>query len=196
MVEDTQNVEDILHHLLEIGRQADHVSISDTMDALGNRSYGPFLMVPALIELSPLGAIPGVPTVLAAIILLFAGQMLFGRKHLWLPQLLARRSVSADRLQNALEKIRPFGRWLDRWFHGRLPTLTQGPFVRITAGACILLALTVPPLELFPFASSAPMTAIALFGLALLVRDGALMIAGFLLAAIAVAVGLGMLGSG
>jgi hypothetical protein len=40
------------------------------------------------------------------------------------------------------------------------------------------------------------MAAIAFFGLALLVQDGALMIVGFLLAAIAVAVGLGMLGSG
>ena len=51
-------------------------------------------------------------------------------------------------------------RWLDRWFHGRLKPLTRGLF-----------------LEIVPFASTAPMGAIALFGLALLVHDGALMIA-------------------
>lgn len=40
----------------------------------------------------------------------------------------------------------------------------------------------VPPLELFPFASSAPMAAIAPIGLALLLRDGALMVVASLLA--------------
>jgi hypothetical protein len=34
----------------------------------------------------------------------------------------------------------------------------------------------LPPLELLPFASTAPMAAIATFGLALLVRDGVLML--------------------
>ena len=59
-----------------------------------------------------------------------------------------------------------------------------------------LLALTVPPLELLPFASSAPMAAIAMFGLALLVHDGALMIAAWLLAGMAVAFGFGLLVGG
>jgi hypothetical protein len=44
------------------------------------------------------------------------------------------------------------------------------------------LACVVPPLELFPFASSAPMAAIAPIGLALLVRDVALMVVASLLA--------------
>jgi len=68
--------------------------------------------------------------------------------------------------------------------------------IRLSAVACILLALTVPPLELLPFASSAPMAAIAMFGLALLVHDGALMIAAWLLAGMAVAFGFGLLVSG
>ncbi|HSJ79430.1 MAG TPA: exopolysaccharide biosynthesis protein, partial [Erythrobacter sp.] len=48
---------------------------------------------------------------------------------------------------------------------------------------------TVPPLELVPFGSTAPMLAIAAVGLALLVRDGLLMIAatGIALAAVIVA---------
>jgi hypothetical protein len=49
-----------------------------------------------------------VPTILAAIIILFASQMLFGRKHFWLPQLLAKRSVSAEHLQTAIDKDTPF----------------------------------------------------------------------------------------
>ena len=40
------------------------------------------------------------------------------------------------------------------------------------------------------------MAAIAMFGLALLVRDGAVIIEAMLLACLAIAVGFGMLGSG
>lgn len=53
--------------------------------AFGKRSYGPFLLVPALIEISPVGGIPGMPTVLAATIIPFAALMVFGRKYIWLP---------------------------------------------------------------------------------------------------------------
>ena len=51
------------------------------------------------------------------------------------------------------------------------------PWPRIAAVMVMALCLTVPPLELVPFGSTAPMLAIAAFGLALLVRDGLLMIA-------------------
>ncbi|HSK38861.1 MAG TPA: exopolysaccharide biosynthesis protein, partial [Arenibaculum sp.] len=179
----------------ETAGRKDEVSIGNIVETLGNRSYGPFLIVPALLELSPIGGIPGVPTLLAAIIILFAGQMVLGRRHFWLPRLLAGRSTSADLLKKSTRKMRPLGRWLDRWFHGRLSKLTSGPFIRMAAAACIGLALTVPPLELFPFASSAPMAAIAMFGLGLLVRDGVLMIIAGLLTAATTAVGFGMLGS-
>ena len=76
----------------------------------------------------------------------------------------------------AADKLQGVGRWMDRWFHGRLKRLTGPPFDRIAAAMCILLCFTVPLLEFIPFASTAPMAAIAAFGLALLARDGALML--------------------
>jgi len=51
------------------------------------------------------------------------------------------------------------------------------------------LALAVPPLELLPLATTAPMAAIAAFGLALMVGDGLVMIVAILLAVVAVGVG-------
>lgn len=57
------------------------------------------------------------------------------------------------------------------------------------AAGAIGLALMVPPLELIPFASSAPMIAITVFGLALLAHDGVLMLLALLLVTGAVAVG-------
>ncbi|MCD2325268.1 exopolysaccharide biosynthesis protein [Sphingomonas sp. IC-56] len=196
MAEDPKSVGDILDRLEELANEDDKVSLGDVVEALGNRSQGPFLLVPALVEISPLGGIPGFPTAIALVIVLIAVQIVLGRKHLWLPKFLSNRALSSEKVCKATGKLRGLARFMDRWFHGRLPALTKGPFVRVAAGACILLACTVPPLELLPFATTAPMAAIAAFGLALLVRDGLLMIVAMVLTLVAVGVGVGMLGSG
>ena len=184
---------EILDRFDELARQEEHVAVADMVDAVGPRSYGPFLVVPAVVELSPVGGIPGVPTALAGMVVLFAAQMLWGRRRLWIPGWVERRGLAARRLAKVVQTVRPLAQRMDRWFHGRLRALTSGMGVRVAALACIALALTVPPLELFPFASSAPMGAILLIGLAMLVRDGALMIGASLLACVAVAVVVSLL---
>lgn len=181
-----ESLGDILDGFDGLAQRDARVAVADMVDAVGTRSYGPFLVVPALIELSPIGGVPGVPTALAAVVVLFAAQMLFGRRRLWIPAWIARRSLAAPRLVRMVAAVRPLAQRMDRWFHGRLRALTSGIGTRVAALACIALALLVPPLELVPFASSAPMGAIALIGLALLVRDGVLMIAASLLAGAAV----------
>ncbi|MGR3464213.1 exopolysaccharide biosynthesis protein [Limimaricola sp.] len=189
-------VEDILDRLAQEGRDDDRATVGDVTGALGNRGFGPFLFVPALIEVSPIGGVPGVPTLLALIIALFAVQIVLGRDEMWLPGFLERRSVSGDKLCAAADKLRGIGRWLDRWFHGRLKALTGPKASRIAGIAVLLMCLTVPPLELVPFASTAPMAAIAAFGLAMTLRDGLLMGLGFALSLVAAGVGFGMLGGG
>jgi hypothetical protein len=81
---------------------------------------------------------------------------------------------------------------MDRQIHGRLKPLTRGPFVKAAGIIVIALCCTVPPLELLPFASTAPMFAVACFGLAMMVGDGLLMLAAFLLSGMAAALGLGL----
>ena len=63
---------------------------------------------------------------------------------------------------------------------------------RLAALAVIALALTVPPLELIPFASTIPMATIALFGLGLLFEDGRLVLVGWI-ASMAAAIALTVL---
>jgi hypothetical protein len=175
------------------GHGEDRVSLGDVVETFGHRGTGAFLMVPALIELSPIGGIPGVPTVLALIVGLFAVQIVWGRDCLWLPDFLERRTVSGERFEGAMRRMRPVARWMDRWFHGRFPTLTRPSVRRAAAALCVILCLTVPPLEVIPFASSAPMGAIALLGLAMLVNDGALMLVGLIAGTTALGAGIWML---
>ncbi|WP_208943485.1 exopolysaccharide biosynthesis protein [Paracidovorax avenae] len=181
-----ESLADVLDQMAALAGRAGAVRVEDMVAAFGRRSYGPLLAVPALLELSPVGAVPGVPTALACVVVLFAAQMLVGRRHVWVPGFLARRSLGAARLSRAVRALRPWAERGDRWFHGRLCALTGGVFTRVAAAGCIALACTVPPLELVPFASSAPMSAVAMFGLSVMARDGLLMLGAMALAALAV----------
>lgn len=175
-MKEPQSVGDILDDLDELADEKEEVSVAHVVEAFGDRSYGPFLLMPALLELTPVGAIPGVPTFLALIIAIVAVQMLIGKSHLWLPGFIENRSVGAEKLTKATEKLRGIARFLDRWFHGRLEFFTSDTFRRVAAVIVIILCATVLPLEVVPFASSGPMLAIACFGLAIMVRDGLLML--------------------
>ena len=195
MADDPHSVGDILDRLHALGEEHGQVSLGQAVEAFGTRSYAPFLIVLPLMEISPLGAVPGIPTAIAVVIALVAAQLLLGRRHLWLPAFFANRSVGAGKLITAVDKVRPVGKWMDRWFHGRLPALTKGPMVRVAAAAIVVMTLAVPPLELLPLATTSPMAAIAAFGMALLVKDGLLMIVAFIAAGGALAAAAGLLGS-
>ncbi|MWV28688.1 exopolysaccharide biosynthesis protein [Aurantiacibacter rhizosphaerae] len=170
------SVGDILDCLDELAQENDAVSVGQVSRAFGSRTFGPAIMVPALLELTPVGAIPGVPTFLAVVIALVAVQKMAGRQSLWIPGILADRRVSAKKLDKATNKLRGLGRFMDRHFHRRLKVMTRAPFAQIAAGIVVLLCATVPFLEVLPFASSVPMLTIAGIGLAVLARDGVLML--------------------
>jgi hypothetical protein len=195
MPDEPHSVSDILDRLEELARKEGKVELGKVVETLGHRSYGPFLLIPALIDISPVGSIPTLPSVLAAVVVLISVQVLFGRKHLWIPGFLARRGLSPGKTCATTAKLRGVAHFLDRWFHGRLLRFTKGVWVKVAAACCIALAFTVPPLELLPLATTAPMAAIACFGLALLVRDGALMLAGLALSIVAGVIGAGLFGT-
>lgn len=180
-------VADTLDCLDELSERHERVSVASIMDAFGTRSYGPMIMIPALLEITPVGAIPGVPTFLAVTIMVIAAQKMIGRPRPWLPGIIANRCVPGEKLGKASVKLRPLANGMDRVFTRRLKFMTRTPFAEIAAGMVILLCLTVPLLEVLPFASSVPMITIAGFGLAVLVRDGVAMIA-------ALAISIGALG--
>lgn len=196
MAQEPHSIEEVLEGIEDLGEHRDEVCVGDALDEFGRRSFGPILLLLPLIELSPIGGIPGVPSLLALSIGLIAGQLLLGRDHVWLPPFIERRAVDGDRLARAAHHLDGAAAAIDRWFRGRLKWLTEGFWPRAAAAVILLLCCTVPPLEFLPFASSAPMIAIAAFGLALMVRDGLLMLFAFTLSLGAVGVIVALLASG
>ncbi|CTQ50800.1 exopolysaccharide biosynthesis protein [Jannaschia donghaensis] len=166
---------EIVEGLEEAVEGDDKVTVGEVNEELGNRGIGALLMVPASLELTPVGGIPGVPTLLAVIVALVAAQILFGRDRIWLPDVLSRRSIEQDKFTTAVGKLRPAARWADDHLGRHIPLLVDPPAPRIVSVAILLLCATVPGLELVPFASSIPMGTIVLFGLALVTRDGRVM---------------------
>lgn len=152
------------------------ICVSDLVDAMGERSFGPLLLVPSLILVSPLSGIPGLSSAMGLVIALIAGQMLFGRKVVWVPQRLRRQCIARQRVEDAIGFLRPAARVADRLIGPRLSRFTGRPFNLIIAAICTLAGLLTPLLEFTPFASSILAAAVAVFALAFVAQDGLLAI--------------------
>lgn len=169
-----------------VSERGSDIAVGDLVDALEHRGYGPALAVLPLLELTPIGGIPGFPTLLAAMLALITVRLVAGYERFWVPDWIRRRKLSADKTMKSLKTLEPLTLRIDGQLHERLSRFA-GPTGRRAACVVILgLLLTVPPLEVIPFATSGPMIVISIFGLGLLFRDGLLMLIGFTGAFIAV----------
>jgi len=176
-----QSLVDVVEDLQNEAGKDGQLSVQDALDEFAGRLFGPLLMLPGLVVvIPPLGGIPLVPTMMGLFVILVAGQSLFGRKHPWLPGVLADRSVDEAKFRNSVEKARPSLEWVDKFTSRRMPYLVRGPMKYGIATVCILVACTLPPLELLPLACMLPGSAILLLGLAITAQDGLLALLGML----------------
>lgn len=158
--------------------KSDRMTLGEMVEAVEDRGFGPILLVPALLSMLPTGAIPGMPTLLAVLILLVAGQMLYGRSHPWLPRRLRKVGISREKFMTGRQKVQPVVRFIDRFVHPRLTFLSTPVAARLLAALAILMAFTMPPLELVPFAGTLPGLSLLFLALGLSARDGVLILIG------------------
>lgn len=182
------NLEDLLDELSHAAEHGGKTSLGDLVESVGRRSFGPLLMLAGLIALSPLSGIPGMPTTIAVLVVVVAVQFLMRRDHFWLPQWLLKREVSHEQFCKALRWVRRPARFIDRFLRPRLTFMTHAAGIYAIAILCIVIAATMPPLEVVPFAATSAGAALAVFGLALIANDG--LVAVLALAITAVVAGL------
>ena len=177
----------VLERALDAAEGHEEVSVGDLMEEFGSRSFGPVLVLFGLLALfPPIGAVPGIPIVLGAALLLFAVQFAVGRDRLWLPGRLERVSFARERLEKADEKSRRWLERVDRVFKERLTFATGKVAERAAAVASVLHAFLMIPLE-FVSLVALPGVALTAFGVGLMARDGLFMLVAF--AATAAALG-------
>lgn len=152
------------------------LTLGDILDDLGDRSYGPLFFILGLIILLPIGAIPGVPIILGAVLIILAVQFVLGLRHPWMPARFRALSVSEQKARDTQRRVRPFLRFVDRFVDARLLWIVSRPMRVLAAAAIILLSLAMVPLEIIPFGVAVPGAAITAFGLAIVARDGLVML--------------------
>lgn len=171
-----KNLESLITDLQQAPRR-DEVTLGELLQATGHRSFGPALLIPGLLLVTPVGGVPGMATIVGLIALVVAGQLVAGRTHFWLPKWILRRRLPSDRLEKALKWLRRPAKHIDRLLRPRLDVLVRKPALQVLALACAAIGLVMPMLEVVPFADTAPGVALIAFGLAMIAHDGLLALA-------------------
>ena len=170
----------------------ERLSFSELAARLQWRAWGGLLLIFSAINVLPLP--PGTSVFFAIPLLIVSAQMVIGRASPWFPARLDRRGVSRQLLARLVVKMDWAEARVERIFKPRLPGLTGRGAARLIGVVCFLLALLAAiPIPLFHVA---PAAAIILFGLALIYRDGALVMVATVAAVLSVIVDILIIGSG
>ncbi len=156
------------------------VTLGEIIHRLGHRAFGAMFFVFAAPNWLPLP--PGTSTFLGFPLVLMTPQMIFGVRGPWLPNFIDERPLKRRQLADAFQKLIP---WLQRVEKVSRPRLTFlfGPVGdRVIAFVCFLLSLIL--ILPIPLGNMAPAAAIAVFGLAMIQRDGVLALAAYAISAL------------
>ena len=161
----------ILDALLD-GDPAQSLDFDDLLDGLGRRAFGMLLVVAALPAFipSPIGGALSGP-----LIMLVAAQLLVGMGHPWLPGFIARRGPKRQALARFERIVDPWLGRLERIVKPRLTSVLDHPLASAFTGLLLVLLglLLALPIPLTNYLLGG---LILLYALALLERDGALML--------------------
>jgi hypothetical protein len=169
----------------------DRLTFTDLAAQLRSRSWGGLLLLFAAINVLPLP--PGTSVFFAIPLMIVSAQMVRGRASPWFPKRIDRRGVTKQELSRLVGKIEWLEVRIERLFKPRLAVLTGPVATRVIGLVCFLLALVAAiPVPLFHVA---PAVAIIFFGLALIYRDGALVIVAALAAVLSIVIDALVIGS-
>lgn len=171
---------------------SDSVDLKTVVESFGDRSFGPVMVLCGLCMMTPLGALPGIPPAFGLIVIVFALQLLFRRKTPWMPEILRRVKIPADKLLKVQAKVRPVLAKIDGIIRPRFQWAATGSMLILISVVAIIISLSFFPLGMVPFGVVAPAAIILLLGLGITARDGILTILGLSLS-LGVFAGVGFL---
>jgi hypothetical protein len=135
--EPRQRFSDVLGELA--GRPVPAISISDVLNAFGDRAFGVLMLVFAAPNKRPLP--PSMSAILGAPLLFITAQLMLGRFTLWMPRFICQQSISRDFFALLTAKLSPVLRWAEHFLEPRMAVLLHPIPERIVGAACLLLAV-------------------------------------------------------
>jgi hypothetical protein len=148
------------------------VTVGDILRRLEGQAFGLLLLVLALPNCIP--NIPGLSTIFGVMMVAPAVQLILGRGDLWLPSRVRRWSISRHALQMAINGSLPILKRIERYVAPRWTFLVKPPFTQLLGLQTLFLAfvLILP----IPLGNWMPGVTVAATALALLQRDGRLVL--------------------
>ncbi|KAF0179915.1 MAG: exopolysaccharide biosynthesis protein [Hyphomonadaceae bacterium] len=150
----------------------EHVTVGEILKRLEGQAFGLLLLVLALPNCIP--NIPGLSTIFGVMMVAPAVQLILGRGDLWLPARVRRWSISRHALQMAINGSLPILKRIERYVAPRWAFLVKPPFTQFLGLQTLFLAfvLILP----IPLGNWMPGVTVAATALALLQRDGRLVL--------------------
>lgn len=171
--QEPSDLSELLDLIEEVADKNGEVSFGQVYDAVGHRSFGPLLLVAGIVVLMPIvGDIPGVPTIMGAVVVLIAGQLLARRERFWLPRRMLDASLRSSKVCKGVSWLRKPAKFVDRLLRPRLVRFVSGAWVFVIAVTALVIGLAQPFMELVPFSANGAGAVLTAFGLALIARDG------------------------
>ena len=147
------------------------------LQALGERAFGLVFLFFSLPSALPFSVVPGVSLVFSIPIAIFALEMIFARKSLWLPKIVANKTIAHSKISRIIYAVIPY---VIRFEHLSKPrwSLMTCRFMEIINGItilCLAFLLMLP----IPFSNFIFGALLATFSLGIVEKDGILIVIGY-----------------
>jgi len=169
--------------MFQFGDPAQHMKLGQILQNLQQSAFGVFLFIAILPSFIP---IPGVGGALSGpLVILIGAQMMCGLRKPWVPGFIARRGPRRGTMHRFLDRIDGALRRVGRLPNPRRPQLLQPVAAHAFSGLLLVLLGILLSLPI-PFTNYLFGFQLLLFSLALLERDGTLMLVNWIAAVVAV----------
>lgn len=172
----------LLDHFAE-GDPEEVIQLDDVLAGLEERAFGMLLFLSI-----PTAFIPGIAGVISGPLIVLVGvQLLFGRHEPWLPDAIGRRGPHRRAMRTFRDRLGPWLARLERIARPRHDDLFEHRLAKAYTGIVLVLLGLLLSLPI-PFTNLLFAVLVLLFALALLERDGRLLLASWVLGTVAISV--------
>ncbi|MEI4484462.1 MULTISPECIES: exopolysaccharide biosynthesis protein [Phyllobacterium] len=175
--------------LVELGdTDATRISFDDILVALSERSFGALLILFSALNLIPLP--PGSSTIFGIPLVLLSIQMLIGFEKPWFPAFLRRKSMRIETYRSGIARLESVLTRFERLARPRYWLLPQIIVERVVSIVALSMSLIV--ILPIPLINQIPALSIILLAIGLGEQDGVWLGTGFLVAALAAGIAIGL----
>jgi hypothetical protein len=178
-----ERTSEVLRELTE--GEGERVSFREILTHLRHRAFGFTLLIFALPCCLPMP--PGIPTVCGIAIVIIALNLIAARQRLWLPSMIADKSIARADLKRTVERWVSYLERLERICKPRLPIVTE-PVGKILIGIVILVLGLIMILPIPFLGNMPPGFAASVIAIGITERDGLIVLIGTLVSVVAIMV--------